>query len=163
MLRRGPGPADARAIADQALGELSGATGFTFRFTGETDRVITPESHEDDRTVAIAWATPDEVSDLEGTVAGIGGPTYRWSDGEDPRPASGFAIVDASEDLSPAFTDGASEGAVLLHELGHVFGLAHVDDPNRTMAPSTNPDISGHYQPGDLAALAAAVDPRPCG
>jgi len=165
-LRRGPGPPDAHEIATQALQQLSDATGLTFRYTGETADVVDAVEGRIDRTIYIAWATPNEVPDLEGSVAGEGGPTYSHDIGPgadtEPRPTSGAAVVDASEHLAPGFAGGASEGAVLLHELGHVFGLAHVNDPHRLMYPSTNGQLSGGYQPGDLAALATAVDPRPC-
>lgn len=42
--------------------------------------------------------------------------------------------------------------AVIMHEVGHVLGLAHVDDPNQLIYP-----LGSHvtdYGPGDLAGLA---------
>ena len=162
VLHRGPGPADARQIATQALGQVTAATGLTFHFAGNTGTLFQVGESSAPRTVTISWATPSEVPKLRGDVAGIGGSSYEWTPGEDPRPASGAVIVDATQRLDPGFVNGRSVGAVLLHELGHVLGLAHVDDPKRLMYPSTNPELSGRYQPGDLAALAAAVEPRTC-
>jgi hypothetical protein len=165
-LRRGPGPENAGEVAAQALQQLSDATGLSFRYAGETAEVVDLGVDHTERTIYIAWATPDEVPGLEGSVAGEGGPSYSYSAGpgadSEPRPTAGSAVIDASAGLAPGFDGGASEGAVLLHELGHVMGLAHVDDPERLMYPSTVFQLPGAYQPGDLAALATAVDPRPC-
>lgn len=163
-LRRGPGPADAQAIAQRAVDQLAAATGLRFEYAGETSELPTsPSSEVPDRTITIGWATPKEVPDLGGSVAGLGGPRYRGTDPQHLRPVSGFALVDASEQLARGFDGGASEGAVLLHELGHVMGLAHSTDEHRIMYPATVPSLKAAYQPGDLAALATAFDPRPCG
>ncbi len=42
--------------------------------------------------------------------------------------------------------------AVILHEVGHVLGLAHVNDPNQLMYPRGSHVTD--YGPGDLAGLA---------
>lgn len=163
LVRRGSGPSDARQIAERAVDELAAATGLTFRFAGTTDSLIRDASDgAAARTLYISWATPQEVPALEGPVVGIGGSSYMVRSDGIPEPTSGSAVIDASAGLASGFAPGASEGAVLLHELGHVVGLAHVDDPRRIMFPSTTPGLPATYQPGDLAALVAAVDPRPC-
>ena len=51
------------------------------------------------------------------------------------------------------FAPGASTGALLLHELGHVVGLQHVADIHQIMYPVFGSYSSGVYQAGDLTGL----------
>jgi predicted Zn-dependent protease len=45
-------------------------------------------------------------------------------------------------------------GQTLLHEVGHVLGLAHVKAPRQLMAPGRiRADINGWFQGGDLRGL----------
>jgi predicted Zn-dependent protease len=48
----------------------------------------------------------------------------------------------------------ASVRAVLMHELGHVVGLAHVDDRHELMYPKGSSHLTT-WGPGDRAGLAA--------
>lgn len=162
VVRRGPGPADAVAVAAAAVEQLRAATAFTFVFGGTTEKLIASGDGGAERTLHISWATPAELADLVGSVAGVGGQRYRIEGNGPPRVYAGYAVVDSTGGLATGFDGGASEGAVLLHELGHAMGLAHVDNPGLLMAPSMDAGLSAAYQPGDLAALAGAVDDRPC-
>jgi hypothetical protein len=59
------------------------------------------------------------------------------------------------DDLAPGFDDRATSwGSTILHELGHLVGLGHVDDRGELMAvtPGEGPVRFG---PGDLRGLAA--------
>ena len=66
----------------------------------------------------------------------------------------GLIMVDADLASRPGFESTSSHGLILLHELGHILGLAHVKDPNQVMysGPDPNPGLRG-YGLGDLAGL----------
>jgi hypothetical protein len=73
---------------------------------------------------------------------------------------SGLIAVDAGGHLPPGFDARYSEGVVLMHELGHVMGLAHVGDGDELMwspdvkGADRNPDLGLHdWGPGDLRGL----------
>jgi hypothetical protein len=81
---------------------------------------------------------------------------------------SGIVVFNATATANlPAGFGGSSQGAVMLHELGHLVGLAHVADPDQMMFGSLNGHLAV-YGAGDLAGLALAgqgvtypVVPRP--
>ncbi|WP_448630380.1 matrixin family metalloprotease [Cellulomonas soli] len=154
-------PAGGRQMITEAFLRLSQATGLQFVDDGETDEV--PSSDRDpyqpdrygDRwaPVLISWSDQGETTGLSGDVAGLGGsmPVQFLN-----RPAvyvTGQVLLDG-----PAFTEAMSYAgggpiarAVVLHELGHVVGLGHVDDPEQLMFPyAARSDLGA----GDLTGLA---------
>jgi len=70
---------------------------------------------------------------------------------------SGAVVLNADAGMRTGFDGRYSEGAVLLHELGHVLGLAHVRrGADEIMATQRDVDYSvSDYGPGDLEGLAA--------
>lgn len=70
---------------------------------------------------------------------------------------SGVVVLNADQNMASGFDGRYSEGAVLLHELGHVLGLAHVRrGADELMATQRDVDYSvSDYGPGDLEGLAA--------
>ena len=81
----------------------------------------------------------------------------------DPTSPQGSVALnrEAAVTLPLDFSSGASLGAVLLHEIGHVVGLQHVGPSTQIMAPAANPNSPGHLGTGDLAGLATLKN-RPC-
>jgi hypothetical protein len=142
-------------LVDTAIERTSEATGFRFERVGTTDdRDFTRRQGGlgSRPPVLVAWADEDEVPELEGDVAGIGGSTASDFGTGRLRYVSGIVVLDAD-----VFDDfGGSEEpyaqAIVDHEFGHLVGLDHVDDRGELM----NAENLGRttYGPGDLEGLA---------
>ncbi len=144
-------PDDADDILRDALDEMEELTGLSFEVAGRTD----DDPLSDDirrgegwRPVQISWSDAAGVPDLAGDVAGLGGSTWVEEDGQ-RRFVTGDVVLDA-EDLERLGRDVTT--MVLLHELGHLVGLAHVDSTDELMHPSSG---GPEWGPGDLAGLEA--------
>ncbi len=152
------------ALLDDAVTRMERASGLTLTSLGETtDRDFEdrdPTGYSPD-PVLLGWADEDEVPDLAGDVAGIGG-AVSTGDTRGLRFRSGAMVLDS--DLFADLQDDGQQDvavAIVLHELGHVVGLDHVDDPGELMnAEGVAP--RPRFGPGDLAGLSALAD-APCG
>ena len=162
-------PPSGPSMLAAALSEVSTATGLVFVGDGETrdgpseDYGTSAWSSAAPAPVLIAWSTEAESPILAGDVAGYAGPVQVAPTGPaSARYVSGQVVLDA-EDLAHAPGDLAGAAAVrtvLLHELGHLVGLGHVDDPEQLMqgegvAPATRGAyVAGRgFGPGDLRGL----------
>lgn len=155
-------PAGADLLAE-AIAEVRAATGLDIVVEGATDEV--PRSgrsaYQRDRygdrwaPVLVAWTDPETVSELAGNIAGIGGPVMSGVDGGQRTSVSGIVALDGPQLAEMlAWPGGAAQvRAVILHELGHLVGLAHVDDPGQLMHDEGHPGIVS-FQQGDRAGLA---------
>lgn len=155
-------PPGAEQITRSALQQVSAATGLYFLFEGMTDEPASSNRPAIDRSrygnrwspVLIAWTTPERVPRLDGKVAGVGGSQWR----EDSRGrlvnVTGIVYLDgpALSQILQRPSGAALATAVVEHELGHVVGLDHVDDPTQLMAPENEGQTS--FGAGDLAGLA---------
>ena len=94
----------------------------------------------------IGWVGQRAFSDQYGGAVGVGGATYysnyRLANGDRVnRAAQGGVVLNAgfNDDLANGFGSGFTWGEVLMHELGHVIGLGHVDSTKQLMYPQHHP------------------------
>lgn len=143
-------------LVETAVTRVSRATGLDLRLVGTTDDRRVRDRGAGD-PVLVLWAGPDEVPELQGRTAGIGGSTS-MSDGRGPwRYVTGIVVLDA-DDLA-GMPDAAARQAVVDHEFGHLVGLGHVDDPGQLMHASMGATLT--FQDGDLAGM-QALGGLPC-
>lgn len=148
----------ARDVVLGAMDRVSEATGLRLEYVGDTsDRPRWRSANRPvlggDRPVLISFATSDEVSELEGEVAGLGGSASVQRNGV-RRYVSGQVTLDADtfDNLLERRSGDQVARAITLHELGHLVGLGHVDDPSELM----NAQSAGRldFGPGDRRGLA---------
>ena len=155
-------PPSAPQMVAAAVDEVSRATGLVFVHDGATDEGPSQDRHLEGRwslrsrtpAVLIAWATEAEWPSLAGNIVGEAGPVTRSFAGSAPRYITGQVVLDAT-DLAHAPGDalGAEQvRLVAMHELGHLVGLGHVDDPTELMHAETGRALSG-FGPGDRRGL----------
>jgi hypothetical protein len=158
-------PDGARELLEDATARIADVTGLAFSFAGTTDeapsdkrRPYHPKRYGNRWSpVLVTYSNPDEYPRLEGGAAGYAGPIYVRAGGGAPRYVSGIVVLDA-EQLS-----GMGEKAVhavMLHELAHVLGLAHVEDRGQLMNPVQYGRGVTDLQRGDLEGLRALGDGR---
>ncbi|MEO8283115.1 MAG: matrixin family metalloprotease [Pseudarthrobacter sp.] len=162
VVRPDNAPPGTERLIEQAVSVVSAASGLQFVYDGSTAEAPskTRETYQPDRygkqwaPVLIAWSTPGESPDLVGKVAGTGGSAYAHIPGEPYVFVAGQVTLDA-----PGLTEilARSDGsllvrAIIMHELAHVLGLDHVDDPTQLM----HEENSGQFDfgAGDRAGLA---------
>jgi hypothetical protein len=154
-------PPDGQLVIDQAVGEVAKATGLRFTFAGTTSQTSRSGGPQE-ATVLLEWSTPELVPELAGEVVGLGG-SLSVADRVTGvrRYRSGAVTLDAPAvaDLLAGADGLARARAVVMHELGHVVGLAHVDDEHELM----NEHNIGRttFGPGDLEGL-ARLGEGPC-
>lgn len=146
-----------------AFQRLSAATGI--RFTKGADIRLTPYASDTwyerlplghgSNTIVIGFATDTQVPILTGNAVAYGGPIVDIYETQDPEIVAGGVIVERNLPFAHGFGTGSTPrfGTMLLHELGHVMNLGHVNDPAQLMHPTLRPDRAGEFGTGDLAGL----------
>lgn len=154
-------PPGAEADLARATGLVTAASGLRFRYEGRTDEVPTRDRspYQRDRygdrwaPVLVSWTSPADADvPMIASDRGVSIPVA-VGDGEADVFVSGQIVLNPDRPLVSGFADRQSSwGATLLHELGHVVGLDHVDDPRQIMYtfPGRGSVTFAH---GDLAGL----------
>ncbi|MFN8050721.1 MAG: matrixin family metalloprotease [Acidimicrobiales bacterium] len=151
----------------EAIDEVSRATGLRFVLDGSTDEVPTIDRAPTDRArygdrwspLLVAWSDPSEFAGLEGDVIGRGGSNSVTAPRSGGRRSfvSGMLVLDGP-DMAEVMTSPrwgrAAVKSVVLHELGHVVGLGHVDDRSQLMNPEMVLGVND-FGVGDRAGLAS--------
>jgi hypothetical protein len=149
-------------LIQEAVASVSSATGLHFVYDGLTSEAPTEDrkAYQPERygkkwaPILIAWSTPEESPDLAGRIAGTGGSASIQIQGEPYVYVTGEVRLDGpglAETL--AFPDGpALVRAIVMHELAHVVGLDHVNDPTQLMHEENTGQFD--FAAGDRAGLA---------
>jgi hypothetical protein len=164
----GTPPTGQAAVVPSAVAELSELTGLRFVFDGPTTETATePRSaYQPARygprwaPVLVAWTDPAQLPKLAGPVIGLGGATaVRLGSGRTTF-VSGIVFLDraqldrAAHQPGGPTKQGAGTRAVVLHEFGHLLGLAHVADPASIMFPEAGLHVTD-YSTGDRRGIHA--------
>ncbi|MDO8106995.1 peptidase M10A and M12B matrixin and adamalysin [Isoptericola sp. b441] len=158
-------PADAEGQLLAALGALSEATGLAFAYDGTTDERPDPDrtafqpERYGDRWAPVLVAFDDDVRHDGRDVAGLTEVRSVSVDGGPQVRVSGQVRLSRRTMSYPAAGGAPGWVPVLRHELGHLVGLAHVDDPRELMYPGVG--LAATYAAGDLVGL-AALGSGPC-
>lgn len=164
-------PAGAAFLLTDALAEVQRVTGLVFVPEGATTEAPSPDrsplqpGRYGDRwaPVLVSWSDAGADPRLAGDVAGYAGPQAVSGDGPGTRRyVSGQLVLDGPQlaEMVAGSAGLARARAVVLHELAHLVGLDHVEDPRQLLYPSTTPLVVG-FAEGDLRGL-AAVSGGPC-
>ena len=157
-------PSVADELLDSALAKVAGATGLEFVRDGATDELPSRDRPLRDpgrygrgwSPVLVAWTTPSVNPGLAGTVVGLGGST-RIADpvtGRSRYVTGAVSLDTATMEKVLRRPDGVAQArAILMHELGHVVGLTHVQDRGELMWDSNAGRTE--FGAGDLQGLAA--------
>ncbi|MGY1753854.1 matrixin family metalloprotease [Blastococcus sp. SYSU D01042] len=160
VVRPDGAPAGSSTLLAEAFARVTEVTGLQFVDDGATDEQPSPERerYQPDRygdrwaPVLITWETAQENPDLV-TAAGMAGSSWLSYPGEPSVYVTGTVVLDADDFVEMlSWPDGwAAARAVVLHELGHLVGLDHVDDPTQLMHPEAGAALD--FAAGDLTGL----------
>ncbi len=161
VVRPDGAPPGGGQLVEEAVAEISAATGLRFVPAGTTTEAPTEQRapYQPDRygrqwaPVLVAWSDETEVPGLAGNVVGLGGSTARQAPGRPFVYVTGQVALDAPGLAQVLDHPGgaAHVRATIIHELAHVVGLAHVEDPAQMMHPAGGATA---LSAGDRAGLA---------
>ncbi len=160
-------PADGVGIANEAIFRIELATGLNYKYAGTTKAIAFTggsKSVTKNANLGIAWTSPSVLPSLAAKPDGsntlaVGGvlkaqyiakrKTYKST-------RTGLSIDytdDAVYGANRGFDNGASLGAVMMHELTHATGLGHSRRADELMAPYIDASRPALFQKGDLQGL----------
>lgn len=144
-------PKDGDRMLRESFDRLAELTGLEFVYEGKT-----PEKYSDNRKpyqparygdrfvpVLVSWSTTKEDPGLAGDVLGRAGPYWVDTASGDRMYASGTVSLDRVEIGQVRDEAGYDVArAVVMHELGHLVGLAHVRSKASLMYPRVSPEVT---------------------
>jgi hypothetical protein len=147
-------PPEYLRIIDEVFAIASAASGLRLELLDDTTEapsinrpIFQPERYGDQwAPVLIAWTDETAIPELAGSVGGLGGSAWS-SDG----PGCGWFVSGTLYIDIDVGQDPERNRIVMIHELGHVLGLSHVDDPTQVMNPSS---VVSELGAGDRAGFA---------
>jgi hypothetical protein len=171
VLRPDNAPPGGEEIVHEAFARISAVTGLQFVHDGASDEpstldrpVFQPDRYGDRwAPVLVVWDTEEQNPALAGDTVGQGGSTA-VSLGDDGVKVFVTGAVSLDAGQLPGILDSrggeAAVRSIVLHELGHLVGLGHVDDPAQLMYPEARRDVED-FADGDLTGL-AVLGSGPC-
>lgn len=157
-------PPGALAVVSAAVNQTSAATGIRFVYAGlsaesgsfDLDRpAFLPDLYPGRwAPVLISWDSLRYLPNEKHVGANAHDPPAEWV-GTQPARVSGALSVNLDDPGPPSYLK-----VLLMHELGHVLGLAHASDPGEVMYPYTI--RARDWGQGDLAGLAKVGRPAGC-
>ncbi|MBF4161709.1 matrixin family metalloprotease [Nocardioides acrostichi] len=147
-------PPNWQLVVGAAVRTMQRATGLRFRYDGTTDERDADRTQSGPLPVLVEWSDASATPDLAGSVAGLGGSSWTQAPGDRAWFTRGSVVLDsdAFDDLRDTPDGRVEMRAIVVHELGHVVGLAHVDDPRELMYGGTLQRRT--LGPGDREGLA---------
>ncbi len=146
---------------NEAIAQFEAAMEVDFRFDGYTDEVPSTDRpiYQPGRygkrqwaPVLFAWVPPEQLLQPDDQAVGAAGSTYLRNQQGRFVYVTGMVTFNAEARLLNGFELGDSWGDVALHELGHLVGLAHVEDDTQVMYPDVTAG-EARLGAGDLAGL----------
>lgn len=156
-------PDNWREIVDGAFDEMTESSGFVFLDAGETANRTLAGTYDPSSSrgepVLLIWSRQGRLHSLQGDTVGLGGGAVLEVKGL-PRLVTGVIAMDAeSHSRTYDALSTRTQQLILMHEIGHVLGLGHVDDERQLMhAAYVGQEGLGK---GDLAGL-KALHEIPC-